>query len=89
MPRLRHGLSHACPSRCVRSGGLFRLCIFQYLTLHQPNSSLFMKNIEKKRQTGREPYEVPAAEVLEIRAEAGFAASGSEHADFEEENYEW
>ena len=48
-----------------------------------------MKNIEKKRQTSREPYEVPAAEVLEIHAEAGFAASGSGHEDFEEENYQW
>ncbi|MBS5018876.1 MAG: hypothetical protein KHZ60_02245 [Alistipes sp.] len=48
-----------------------------------------MKNIEKPRQTGRRPYEVPEAEVLEIRTEAGFAASGSGHEDFEEENYQW
>lgn len=50
-----------------------------------------MKNTENTRQKGWEPYEVPALEVIEIKAEAGFATSGSgsEHDGFEEDNYEW
>nr|WP_281548163.1 hypothetical protein [Alistipes onderdonkii] len=48
-----------------------------------------MKNTENTRQKGWEPYEIPALEVIEIKAEAGFATSGSEHDGFEEDNYEW
>lgn len=49
-----------------------------------------MKNTENTRQKGWEPYEVPALEVIEIKAEAGFAASGNTtHDNFEEEDYNW